>query len=67
MLKYLSLLILLFFPTAVRSDVYHSISSSVKLEVHAAGTSADRIGNSMSISGSGVNTTDGTTTGEWAV
>ena len=63
MLKYLSLLILLFFPTAVRSDIYHSISSSVKLEVHAAGTNADRIGNSMSISGSGVNTTDGTTTG----
>ena len=63
MLKYLSLLILLFFPTAVRSDIYHSISSSVKLEVHAAGTNGDRIGNSMSISGSGVNTTDGTTTG----
>jgi hypothetical protein len=63
MLKYLSLLILLFFPTAVRSDIYHSISSSVKLEVHAAGTNSDRIGNSMSVSGSGVNTTDGTTTG----
>ena len=63
MLKYLSLLILLFFPTAVRSDIYHSISSSVKLEVHAAGTNADRIGNSYSISGTGVNTTDGTTTG----
>ena len=63
MLKYLSLLIFLFFPTAVRSDIYHSISSSVKLEVNAAGTNADRIGNSYSISGTGVNTTDGTTTG----
>jgi len=63
MLKYLSLLILLFCPTIAQSDTYHSISSSVKLEVHAAGTNADRIGNSMSISGTGVNTTDGTTTG----
>ena len=63
MLKYLSLLILLFFPTSLRANIYHSISSSVQLEVHAAGTNSDRIGNSMSVSGSGVNTTDGTTTG----
>ena len=63
MLKYLSLLILLFCPTVARSNTYHSISSSVKLEVNAAGTNANRIGNSMSISGTGVNTTDGTTTG----
>ena len=58
MLKYLSLLILLFFPTSLRANIYHSISSSVQLEVHAAGTNSDRIGNSMSVSGSGVNTTD---------
>ena len=63
MLKYLSLLILLLFPTSLRANIYHSISSSVQLEVHAAGTNADRIGNSYSISGTGVNTTDGTTTG----
>ena len=63
MLKYLSLLILLSFPSIARSDIYHSISSSVKLEVSAAATAADRIGNSLSISGSGVNTTDGTTAG----
>ena len=63
MLKYLSLLIFLSFPSIARSDIYHSISSSVKLEVSAAATAADRIGNSMSISGSGVNTTDGTTAG----
>ena len=62
MLKYFSLLIILLTPS-VKADIYHSISSSVKLEVHAAGTNADRIGNSMSVSGSGVNTTDGTTTG----
>ena len=63
MLKYLSLLILLLFPTSLRANIYHSICSSVQLEVHAAGTNADRIGNSYSISGTGVNTTDGTTTG----
>tara|TARA_B100001093_G_scaffold84938_1_gene76582 strand:+ start:3515 stop:4003 length:489 start_codon:yes stop_codon:yes gene_type:complete len=63
MLKYLSLLILLSFPTMARSDIYHSISSSVQLDVNAAATAADRIGNSLSISGTGVNTTDGTTTG----
>ena len=62
MLKYFPLLIILLTPS-VKADIYHSISSSVKLEVHAAGTNADRIGNSMSVSGSGVNTTDGTTTG----
>ena len=62
MVKYFPLLILLLTPS-VKADIYHSISSSVKLEVAAAATAADRIGNSLSISGSGVNTTDGTTTG----
>ena len=62
MVKYFPLLILLLTPS-VKADIYHSISSSVKLEVHAAGSNADRIGNSYSISGTGVNTTDGTTTG----
>ena len=45
------------------ADITSQISSSVKLEVAAAGTTADRIGNSYSVSGTGVNTTDGTTTG----
>ena len=62
MVKYFPLLILLLTPS-VKADIYHSISSSVKLEVAAAATAADRIGNSMSISGSGVTTTDGTTAG----
>ena len=62
MVKYFPLLILLLTPS-VKADIYHSISSSVKLEVSAAATAADRIGNSLSISGSGVNTTDGTTAG----
>ena len=45
------------------ADITSSISSSVKLEVSAAATAADRIGNSYSISGTGVTTTDGTTAG----
>ena len=39
------------------------MSSSVQLNVDAAQTTATRIGNSYSVSGSGVNTTDGTTAG----
>ena len=50
-------------PTVVLADITSSISSSVKLEVSAAATAADRIGNSYSISGTGVTTTDGTTAG----
>ena len=38
-------------------------ASSVQLTVDAARSTATRIGHSMSISGSGVNTTDGTTSG----
>ena len=45
------------------ADITSSISSSIKLEVAAPGTNSDRIGNSYSISGTGVNTTDGTTAG----
>ena len=62
MVKYFPLLILLLTPS-VKADIYHSISSSVKLEVAAAATAADRIGNSYSVSGTGVTTTDGTTAG----
>jgi hypothetical protein len=36
-------------------------SSSVQLTVDAARSTATRVGNSYSISGSGINTTDGTT------
>ena len=38
-------------------------SSSVQLTVEAARSTAVRVGNSYSISGSGINTTDGTTAG----
>ena len=44
-----------------RADLTHKIMSSVSLQVGGAVTSADRIGSSFSISGSGVDTTDGTT------
>ena len=50
-------------PTVVFADITSSISSIIKLEVAAPGTTADRIGNSYSVSGTGVTTTDGTTAG----
>ena len=50
-------------PTVVLAEITSSISSSIKLEVAAPGTTADRIGNSYSVSGTGVTTTDGTTAG----
>ena len=44
-----------------RADLTHKIMSSISLQVGGAVTTADRIGSSFSISGSGVDTTDGTT------
>lgn len=55
--------LILFIPSAAFADITSSITSSVKLEVAAPGTTADRIGNSYSVSGTGVTTTDGTTAG----
>ena len=43
------------------ADVTHRLSSSVQLNVNSAATQATRIGSSYSVSGSGVDTTDGTT------
>jgi hypothetical protein len=62
MKKLLPLLLLASMPASY-ADITSSITSSVKLEVAAPGTTADRIGNSYSISGTGVTTTDGTTAG----
>ena len=45
------------------ADIISRMSTSVKLDVHAAGTQASRIGSSFSISGSNIDTTDGTTAG----
>ena len=49
--------------TPVRADITSRMSSSVQLNVNAAATQVERIGSTYSISGSGVNTTDGTTAG----
>ena len=62
MRKLLALFLLTGIPASY-ADITSSISSSIKLEVAAPGTTADRIGNSYSVSGTGVNTTDGTTAG----
>ena len=54
MKKLLPLLLLVSAPAY--ADITSSITSSVKLEVAAPGTTADRIGNSYSVSGTGVTT-----------
>ena len=46
-----------------RADLTHKIQSSVQLEVGGASTRAVRVGNSYSISGNGVDTTDSSTAG----
>ena len=45
------------------ADLTHRLSSSIQLDVGGASTRAVRVGNSYSISGTGVDTTDGTTAG----
>ena len=47
--------------TPVRADITHKLSSSIQLQVNAAATQVERIGSSFSITGSGVDTTDGNT------
>lgn len=46
-----------------KADLVHQISSSVQLTVDAAAAQTTRLGTSYSVSGSGVDTTDGTTAG----
>ena len=48
-------------PLAARADLTSRMTSSVQLQVNAAATSVQRMGNSYSISGNNVDTTDGTT------
>ena len=64
-MKKLSFLLLLasFAAPAAYADSIHKIQSSVQLTVNSAATQATRIGNSYSISGSNVNTSDGTNSG----
>jgi len=49
--------------TPVRADIIHAITTSTQLTVNAAATQAQRIGSSFSVSGSNIDTTDGTTAG----
>ena len=46
---------------SAKADITSRMTSSVQLQVNAAATSMQRIGNSYSISGNNVDTTDGTT------
>jgi len=59
-MKKLFLLLFLAVPSA-NADLTHTITSSAQLTVNAGITQAERIGSSFSISGTGVDTTDGTT------
>ena len=47
--------------TSARADITSRMTSSVQLTVNAAATQMQRVGNSYSISGNNVDTTDGTT------
>ena len=64
-MKKLSFLLLLasFAGSAAYADSIHKIQSSVQLTVNSAATQATRIGNSYSISGNNVSTSDGTNSG----
>tara|TARA_A100001201_G_scaffold961_1_gene2471 strand:+ start:153 stop:623 length:471 start_codon:yes stop_codon:yes gene_type:complete len=56
-------MILMAAPAANAGGLVHKMSSSVQLTTDAARTTATRLGSQYSISGSNVNTTDGTTAG----
>ena len=55
------------FGSPAMADITHKLSSSVQLRVDAAATQVERIGSSFAISGSNVDTTDGTTAGTVSV
>ena len=61
MKKFIPLLLVAGFGTPAMADITHKLSSSVQLQVNAAATQVERIGSSWSVSGNGVDTTDGTT------
>jgi hypothetical protein len=57
------IMILMAAPAANAGGLVHKMSSSVQLTVDSARTTATRLGSQYSVSGSNVNTTDGSTTG----
>ena len=63
MKKLLPILLLAGFSSPAMADLTHKLSSSVQLSVNAAATQVDRIGSTYTISGSNIDTTDGTTAG----
>lgn len=65
MKKFIPFLFLLASPAY--ADLQHSITTSTQLNVNAAATQAERIGSTFSISGSNIDTTDGTTAGTVSV
>ena len=56
-------MILMAAPAANAGGLVHKMSSSVQLTVDSARTTATRLGSQYSVSGSNVNTTDGSTSG----
>ena len=63
MKKFIPLLFLVGFGLPAKADLTHKLSSSVQLSVNAAATQVDRVGSTFTISGSNIDTTDGTTAG----
>ena len=61
MKKFIPLLLFAGFSSPAFADITHKLSSSIQLQVNAAATQVERIGSSYSVSGNGVDTTDGTT------
>ena len=61
MKRFALLVIALSLAPAAHADLTHKIQSSVQLQVGGATTTADRIGSTFSVSGSNIDTTDGTT------
>jgi len=57
MKRFLPILLLSGFSSPVMADITHSISSSVQLNVNAAATQVERIGNSYSVSGTNMDVT----------
>ena len=47
---------LLLFAAPVRADITHKLSSSIQLQVNAAATNTERLGNTYSVSGNNVTT-----------
>ena len=62
-MKALLLIAVALLAAPAKADITHKIQSSIQLTVDAAASAATRIGTSYSVSGSGVSTTDGTTSG----